>query len=331
MIAMKVLVTGSSGFIGRALIQKLRAERCAAVGLDRVPAPTTDYVCDILDADGLRAAIQNCAPDAVVHLAARIDLDEKVNISGYAANIDGVENLIEAVRLTPSVRRAIWTSSQLVCRVGYVPKNDTDYAADTMYGRSKVRTEEIVRATDGAGREWCLVRPTTVWGPGMSAHYQRFLRMIERGCYFHVGHNPLWKSYSYVDNIAFQYWRLLLAPTEQMQRRTFYLADYAPIDLIAWCDEFQRAFAARPIPHMPVGIGRFLALCGDAVNTIGIKKFPFNSFRLNNVLTQYQFDMRPTAAVCGPLPYSTEQGVAATVTWMRERSQGHQGSAANAG
>ncbi|MFK9714751.1 NAD-dependent epimerase/dehydratase family protein, partial [Escherichia coli] len=89
-------------------------------------------------------AVTGAAPDAVVHLAARIDLDEKTDLSGYTANIEGVENLVEAIRRTPSVRRVIWTSSQLVCRVGYVPTSDTDYKADTLYGKSKVRTEEIV-------------------------------------------------------------------------------------------------------------------------------------------------------------------------------------------
>ncbi|MGY8683039.1 NAD(P)-dependent oxidoreductase [Bradyrhizobium sp. UFLA05-153] len=319
---MKVLVTGSSGFIGQALVRRLRAEHCTVVGLDKVPAETTDIVCDILDADRLTKAVIGSAPDAVVHLAARIDLDEKTNLSGYTANIEGVENLVEAVRQTPSVRRAIWTSSQLVCRVGYVPTSDTDYKADTLYGKSKVRTEEIVRSADGAGREWCLARPTTVWGPGMSAHYQRFLHMIERGHYFHVGQGPLWKSYSYVENIAFQYWRLLTVPSEQIHRGMFYLADYAAIDLIAWCDAFQHAFGSRPIPHLPVAVARALAFCGDAVNIIGLRKFPFNSFRLNNVLTQYQFDLRPTEAVCGPTPYTMEQGVAETVQWLRGKPKG---------
>jgi len=315
---MKVLVTGSAGFIGRALVERLRNEGCAVAGLDKNPSASTDFVCDILDAERLRRVVQDCAPDALVHLAARIDLDEKTDLGGYAANIDGVENLVAAVRQTPSIRRAIWTSSQLVCRVGYVPKNETDYTADTLYGKSKVRTEEIVRSADGADREWCLARPTTVWGPGMSAHYQRFLHMIERGYYFHVGPGPLWKSYSYIDNIAFQYSRLLAVPAGQINRKTFYLADYAPIDLIAWCDAFQRAFSSRPIPHLPLGVARSLALCGDVVNATGWKKFPFNSFRLNNVLTQYQFDLAPTAAVCGPLPCDMEQGVAATVAWLRE-------------
>lgn len=314
---MKVLVTGSSGFIGHALVLRLRAAGFEVAGLDKGAGATTDYVCDILEAGRLNQAVQEFSPGALVHLAARIDLDEKANLAGYTANIEGVQNVIAAVRLTPSIRRAIWTSSQLVCRVGYVPRNDTDYTADTLYGQSKVRTEQIVRKQDGAGCEWCLARPTTVWGPGMSAHYQRFLRMIERGHYFHVGSNPLWKSYSYIENIAYQYLRLLEAPADLVHRKTFYLADYEPIDLLTWSDAFQRVFQSRPIPHMPLGIARMLARCGDAVNAVGVRKFPFNSFRLNNVLTQYQFDLKPTEAVCGPLPYNMEQGVAETAAWLR--------------
>jgi GlcNAc-P-P-Und epimerase len=318
---MKVLVTGSSGFIGQALARRMRAAGHQVGGLDKGPGAMTDFTCDILDAARLKDAVSGFSPNAVVHLAARIDLDEKTNLAGYSANIEGVQNLIAAVRLTPSIKRAIWTSSQLVCRVGYVPRSDTDYTADTLYGQSKVRTEELVRESDGAGRDWCLARPTTVWGPGMSAHYQRFLRMIQRGYYFHVGKGPLWKSYSYIENIAFQYERLLAAPAEIIHRKTFYLADYEPIDLLAWSDAFQRAFQSRAIPHMPLGIARMLAHCGDAVNSLGVKKFPFNSFRLNNVLTQYQFDLKPTEAVCGPLPYDMEQGVAETAAWLREISK----------
>jgi len=314
---MKVLVTGSSGFIGQALVRRLRAAGFEVAGLDKGPDATTDYVCDILDADRLNQAVQEFSPQALVHLAARIDLDETASLAGYAANIEGVQNLIATVRVTPSIKRAIWTSSQLVCRVGYIPRNDTDYAADTLYGQSKVRMEQLVRESDGAGREWCLTRPTTVWGPGMSPHYQRFLRMIQRGLYFHVGHDPLWKSYSYVENTAFQYQRLIEAPADAIQRKTFYLADYEPIDLLAWSDAFQRAFRSRPIRHLPLGLAHMLAYCGDAVNAAGLRKFPFNSFRLNNVLTQYQFDLKPTEEVCGPLPYTVEQGVAETAAWLK--------------
>ena len=198
-----------------------------------------NFICDVLDRARLAACVNEFAPDAIVHLAARTDFDGK-NLSGYAANIEGVSNLVEAIRATPSVTRCIWTSTQLVCRVGYVPASSTDYQPDTVYGQSKVRTEEIVRASDGAGREWCLVRPTTVWGPGVNLHYQRFLKLVKLGLYFHVDSGPLYKSYGYIGNITHQYVRLLHAPAAIIQGRTLYLADYLPIDLVSWCNAFQR-------------------------------------------------------------------------------------------
>jgi nucleoside-diphosphate-sugar epimerase len=145
--------------------------------------------------------------------------------------------------------------------------------------------------------------------------------MICRGRYFHVGRAPLWKSYSYVGNIAHQYMRLLQAPGETIHRRTFYLADYVPIDLLAWCDALQRALQAPPIPHIPLAIAKALAWGGDIANALGFRQLPFNSFRLRNIRTQYQFDLEATREVCGPLPYTVEQGVEATAAWFKELSQ----------
>jgi GlcNAc-P-P-Und epimerase len=320
----KVLVTGSAGLIGAALVRDLAKLGIDVAGLDRKPigeanGAAVNYLCDILDGARLTACIGEFAPDTIVHLAARTDLHEKKNVSAYAANIEGVSNLVEAIRATPSVKRCIWTSTQLVCRVGYVPADPLDYKPDTMYGRSKVRSEEIVRASAGGGREWCLVRPTTVWGPGVSPHYQTFLKLVKRGLYFHVDPGPLYKSYSYIGNITHQYIRLLEAPAEIIQGRTLYLADYSPIDLVGWCNAFQTAFGARRIPVMPKALVRLFALAGDALGKAGFRGVPFDSFRLRNMLTQYQFDVRETEAICGPLPYTIEDGVRATADWINRQ------------
>jgi nucleoside-diphosphate-sugar epimerase len=275
-----------------------------------------NYVCDLLDGAALERALREFAPDAVAHLAARTDLDETAGLAGYAANIEGVSHLVSAIRSVPSVCRCIWTSSQLVCRVGYVPQGPLDFQPDTTYGRSKVRTEEIVRAADGDGREWVLVRPTTAWGPGMSPHYQRLLSMIRSGSYFHVGRGPLFKSYGYVDNMAHQYLALLTAPKEQIHTRVLYLADYEPIDLIRWCDALQIALKGPSIRVVPRWMARLLARAGDVLNAVGLAEFPFNSFRLRNILTQYRFDLEDTRAICGPLPFTMQQGVDQTVAWF---------------
>lgn len=319
---MRVLVTGSSGFLGAHVVARLAADGHEVIALDRVepndPSVNATFVrADLLDHAALAAAFQHARPDALVHLAARTDLDGR-DLSAYAANIDGVRNVVDAVRATPTIRRALYTSSQLVCRVGHVPSSDTEYAPDTLYGESKVLTERIVRDEDGGRVDWSLLRPTTIWGPGMSAHYQRFFRLIADGRYVHVGKRALRKSYGYAGNVAYQYSALLRADASAMNRRMFYVGDYEPISLRAWVDAFQRALGAPPVRTVPEPMARTAALVGDALNRVGWNSFPYNSFRLRNVLTEYVFDLARTRAICGPVPFSMAQGVDATVRWLRD-------------
>lgn len=319
-----MLVTGGAGFIGQRLVRALAESGAVVASLDitSLSSPTDGisfYLCSLLDAVGLENCFSAFSPQLVVHLAARTDLDETRDILGYSANIEGVTNLLACVARHDSVDRVIVTSSQLVCKVGHVPISEYEYCPDTLYGASKVQTERITRDMDGGGKDWVLLRPTTIWGPGMRAHYVRFFKAVEKGRYFHVGHKTLLKSYGFIDNCVHQYIRLMQAPRHQIRSRVFYIADYEPIDLRAWADAFQEAMGARPIPTVPKTVARVLAAGGDLSNMLGWKSFPFNSFRLRNILTEYVFDMKPTEAVCGPLPTSVSEGVAKTVEWFKDR------------
>ncbi len=273
------------------------------------------------DRAGLTAVFDAFRPDAVIQLAQRCDLEGQT-LEDYDANITGVRNLCEAVRRTPSVKRVIYTSSQLVCEVGHVPASDTEYCANTIYGESKVRTEEIVREEDGGGVEWCIARPTTVWGPGMSEHYQSLLRHIQKGTYFHSGGGKLLKSYAYAENIAHQYLQLVNAPKEKIHQQVFYLADYEPLSLRDYADALAKELGAKPLKIVPLPVAKVLALSGDVLNRLGIK-FPYNTFRLRNIRTEYVFDLSKTRAVCGELPVGFEEGVKRTAKWFLEGSQNH--------
>jgi GlcNAc-P-P-Und epimerase len=321
MTAPRVLVTGTSGFIARHLAKHLLESGYEVHGLDRIPSGTshagyTEHVCDLLDARRLAETVQAVAPQAVLHLAARTDLDETRDLGGYAANIDGVSNLLAAIAATPSVTRAICTSSQLVCRLGYRPRHDEDYQPSTLYGQSKVETERRWRAADGAGRTWCIVRPTTIWGPGMNPHYLRFMSMVRDGRYFHISGDPTPKSYGFVGNTVHQYRRLLEAPPEAVNRRTFYLADAPPTTQQEWAEDFRRALSGRRIPTMPRWMARSLALGGDLLGAAGVRFF-FTSFRLGNVVTPSVADLGPTNAVCGPPPFDRYTGVETTARWAQ--------------
>ena len=322
----RVLVTGSDGLIGRWVTDLLLRHGHEVVAVDKRDLTPErpgyrKHVVNILEADALGRVFADEQPDAVVHLAARTDLDGET-LEDYDDNIRGVRNVCAAVRATDSVTRAIYTSSQLVCEVGYTPTSDTDYCPSTVYGESKVRTEQIVREEDGGGVTWCLTRPTTVWGPYMKRHYQSVLRHIQRGTYFHAGDGALRKSYSFAGNIAYQNRQLLLAPAEDVHGKTFFLADYEPLSLRAYTNRLQELLGARSIPTLPLPAARALARAGDLVNAAGWASFPFNSFRLNNIRTEYVIDLSETEAVCGSLPYGFDEGVQLTVDWYLSLQEG---------
>ncbi len=317
---MRILVTGSAGFIGGHLVRHLAERGHVVIGLDRRIAAhdvaTAAFVqCDILDADAVRQAMREAAPEVVLHLAAVTHL-EGTSLGDYASNIAGVENMVAAIRATSSVRRSICTSTQLVQPLGRMPAHDTEYDPATLYGQSKVETERIWRAADGAGREWCIVRPTTIWGPNMNPHYLTFFRMLAAGRYVHVGSEVALRTYGYVENTAYQFLRLAAASTDAVSGRLFYLGDYEPLAIADWAERFRATLGAPAIRRIPVGIARLAARAGDLVNALGWREFPFNSFRLSNVVTSSVVDLTATKAICGPLPVSLDEGVRRTAAWL---------------
>ena len=121
---MRVLVTGGSGFIGTNYIELLlKTGKVEFMNLDNRPPRNAAHrnfwqECDLLDASPLKEIIADFSPAHVVHLAAKTGLDEK-KLSYFAANMEGVENMLWAFYEVSSVERAIFTSLLLVCRMSY--------------------------------------------------------------------------------------------------------------------------------------------------------------------------------------------------------------------
>ncbi|MCX5751419.1 MAG: NAD(P)-dependent oxidoreductase [Candidatus Saganbacteria bacterium] len=318
---MRILITGGSGFIGTNLVEKLLDKGEEVLSIDVKPPKIDRHrqiykMVDICDFTALVTTIKSFKPEYIVHLAARTDLDEKHNINAYAANIVGVENMIKAIKQCATVKRCIYTSTQLVCKVGYYPKSDDDYLPNTVYGKSKVMTERIVKSNNGGGVEWVIIRPTTIWGPWTSAHYQRFYRLIKKGYYFHLGFKERFKSYGYVGNTCCQILKILELPANKVNGQTFYVADYKPTSLNRWDEEIRRQFHASKIRAIPIILAWLLAKIGDLICLIGFREFPFTSFRMNNIMTEYVFDLSKTKSIVPELPYTMEEGVCETIKWL---------------
>ena len=320
---MRIFLTGGSGFIGTNLIAELLRRGNEVRNFDdAAPKCPEQAGCwqsgDLMDSHAVLAAVTSFAPDIVIHLAARSDCDENTTVEkGYRANTDGTANVLAAIKATPSVKRALITSSQYVAGPGRLPDGDEDYFPHTVYGQSKVITEKLTRAA-GLTCCWTLVRPTNVWGPWHPRYPREFWRIAAKGIYFHPGGAPVRRCYAYVGNVVWQMLRVLDLPEDVVNGRTFYVGDEVD-DIYEWASGFCVALCGRAAPKIPRPLLRLVALAGDAITAVTGKTFYLTSSRFRSMTSDYPTPMRTTFEVIGKGPFTLRQGIDETVRWIRSR------------
>lgn len=319
---MKVAVTGGSGFIGTNLIEELLKEGFDVCNFDcnRPKIAERDSIwrqVDICDYEAFSAALLEFDPDYVVHLAARTDLDGKT-VEDYAANTVGVENLMRIVKRLPSLRKILITSSKFVTRNGYRIRDQFDYCPHTKYGESKVITEQNVWR-NAPDCDWCILRPTSIWGPWFGVPYRNFFDMVLKRRFFHIGKTKCYKTYGYIGNAVYQIKALLFADTAKEENKVYYIGDEPPYEINEWADEIAAELGFR-IHRMPKWLIRCAGYFGDFLSLFGVH-FPMTSFRYGNMTNDGTNDMSSTRRYAPETPYSRKEGVKATLAWLKEEEK----------
>lgn len=147
---MKIAITGGTGFVGQALIDRADADGVLVQALARKPQAGRDGIewiaGDLADRDALARLVEGV--EAVIHVAG---LTNAPNPAAFeAANVAGTLAVIEAARAA-GVPRLVFVSSLSAREPGL-----------SAYGASKARAERVVKAS---GLDWTIVRPPTVYGP----------------------------------------------------------------------------------------------------------------------------------------------------------------------
>ena len=148
---MTILVTGSAGHLGEALMRSLQAASREAVGIDLKPSPFTRHTGDIADRAFVRAAMRGIS--AVIHTATL----HKPHVATHPAqdfvdtNISGTLALLDEA-LAAGVRAFVFTSTTSVFGAALTPAADAPAAWITenvapvpknIYGTTKLAAEQL--------------------------------------------------------------------------------------------------------------------------------------------------------------------------------------------
>ena len=160
----RILVTGSSGFVGRNLVEELKRHNVEVITL----TDPAGHRSDIRDWQTVKE-IENI--DMVYHLAAKTYVPFSFENPGetYAVNVLGTLNILELCRLR-NVEKIVFVSSYVYGQPRYLPIDEKHPVQPTNpYMGSKVLGEELCRAynTD-FGVKCIILRPFNVYGVGQS-------------------------------------------------------------------------------------------------------------------------------------------------------------------
>lgn len=186
-MATRILVTGATGFVGRALIHELQSQGFYdLVCVSRhpssefgVPQVALDIRRDTEWAEALKRV------DVVVHCAGAVPSAETPESMMYEVNAAGTHQLALAAA-GAGVRRFLFLSSVKVhgenSGVSGPLGPESPYAAHDAYARSKLEAEEaLFRVAEDRGMEAVIIRPPLVYGPGVKGNFAQLMNAVVKG------------------------------------------------------------------------------------------------------------------------------------------------------
>lgn len=329
----RVLVTGASGFVGRALIERLlrdgvfvpravsRSDRSWPFGAEAVRID--DLALDTDWREAFAPGAGGDAPSAVVHLAARVHTMDDNSTDPLTefrkVNTLGTERLAR-MAAAAGVKRFVYVSTIKVNgestehdpqrRSLAFSEKDVPYPRDP-YGESKWEAEQtLLRVSDETGMEIVVVRPPLVYGPEVRANFLRLLHWVDKGIPLPLASVDNRRSLVALDNLVD--FLMLCIEHPAAAGETFLVADGEDLST----PELIRRIAAhmgRPARLIPLPLG-LIRLAGRLSGKEAMVDRLCGSLRVDNSNALQVLGWKP--------PVSVDEGLSKTVAWYLKDKEG---------
>ncbi len=342
---LNILLTGGSGFLGKAITDELLDHNCPLpVGslkvFDVVPPPEYNdprfsYIKgDVTSYIQVSEACRDV--ELVIHAAAIVDWGTHSESEILQVNFGGTENVIRACKEN-NVRKLIYTSSLDAVYSGK-PLVDIDESVaypekhETVYCRSKYLSEKLVLEENGNGMDTSVLRPSDIYGEGDPYHIGSLINMAKGGFYVRLGNGRHRCQHVYVRNMA---WAHVLAAKSLMEENSkvagkmFFLTDAEGTNFFKFFDQIVEGAGYRIWPGnlwIPRGIAYAMGSLSEffAFLIRPFKKYhpKFSRFAVTYTCTDFTFSSRKAEEDFGFSPkYSEKEALERTIEFYRKEKQ----------
>jgi nucleoside-diphosphate-sugar epimerase len=223
-------VTGGSGFIGGALIERLRREGWEVRALarsERAAERARELGAEPVMGDLDDLHVEGC--EIAFHAAAKVeDFGDPADFE--RVNVQGTRNVVAACR-AGGVRRLVHVGTEAALMAGQPLVNVDESAplrpdSPALYPSTKAKAERLVRDANGDGLETVVVRPRFVWGRGDATLLPRIVEMVRSGRFRWVGGGRQLTATTHIDNTVEGLW---LAATRGPAGGVYFVTDGEPV------------------------------------------------------------------------------------------------------
>jgi nucleoside-diphosphate-sugar epimerase len=327
---MIALVTGGGGFLGGAIVRRLRARGDQVHSFSRgsyselAALGVTQHCGDIADAIAVSRAAAGC--DVVFHVAAKAGVGGRYR-AYHRANVLGTANVLAACR-HHGIPRLVHTSSPSVVFDGRDMAGvdeSVPYPAhyEAAYPHTKAVAERMVLTANNAALTTVALRPHLIWGPGDNHLIPRILARARAGRLRRIGTESKLIDSVYIDNAADVHLLAAdrLAPGSAIAGKAYFISQGEPVPL--W-DLVNRILDAADLPRVtrsiPAGlayrVGWLLERMYDLCHPHG--EPPLTRFVVHELTTAHWFDLGAARRDLGYTPQvSLDEGLRRLAGWLQ--------------
>ena len=199
---MKVLVTGSEGFVGKELVANLIAAGHEIDGIDRAKAVNPSYKLHRIDLKN-EILLDPASYDVVVHCAAAKGDWDISDEEFYEDNVIATENLLNYVRKCDVKKIIHFSTVAIYSRDVTDGSESTKIEPDSVYGQTKLDSEILIRKySEESGIPTVVLRPSVIYGRDNYANMFNLIQQLNRALPFQINPVGITKSHVSVRNVV---------------------------------------------------------------------------------------------------------------------------------